>query len=306
MPKALGIFASTGLRLDRLEGSERHAATVREALELLLADTTAGPEAWGYHWDMQTRWSFYPAGSPNVVVTAFAFAALREAAERWPDGPYAERAERAARWVVDQIWLESGGHFVYHPGSEVNIHNANLLAARMAAEAFPEDTHVRQLVKRAVERTLAGQHLDGSFPYGVGRNLGFVDCFHTGYVLDCLSALRHVDPAIEDAIGRGASYWLEHFFREDGGATLWPDKRYPEDAHSSGTALTTLAALDPRGLGHGTAMARLGARALSAGLYRDQAVFRRYGRVRTTVRYMRWCDAHLALGLANAAHALTP
>ena len=240
-----------------------------------------------------------------MVVTAFVFAALREAAEWWPDGPYAERAERAARWLVDRTWLESGGYFVYHPGSNVNIHNANLLAARAAMEAFPEDTHVRQLVTRAVEQTLAAQPADGSFPYGVGRNLGFVDSFHTGYVLDCLTALRHVDPAIENAIGRGASYWLEHFFREDGGAMLWPDKRYPEDGHSTGTALTTLAALNAAGQDHGPAMARLGARALSSGLYRDQAVCRRYGRLRTTVRYMRWCDAHLALGLANAAHALT-
>ena len=34
------------------------------------------------------------------------------------------------------------------------------------------------------------------------------------------------------------------------------------------------------------------------------AVFRRYRFGRATVRYIRWCDGHVALGLADAAEAL--
>ena len=52
-----------------------HASLALDALETLDGDRSAGERAWGYHWDMQTRWSFYPAGSPNVVVTAFACSA---------------------------------------------------------------------------------------------------------------------------------------------------------------------------------------------------------------------------------------
>jgi hypothetical protein len=33
-------------------------------------------------------------------------------------------------------------------------------------------------------------------------------------------------------------------------------------------------------------------------------VYRRYGPLRTTVRYLRWADAHVALGLTDAAAAL--
>jgi hypothetical protein len=36
------------------------------------------------------------------------------------------------------------------------------------------------------------------------------------------------------------------------------------------------------------------------------AVWRRYRFGRTTVRYIRWCDAHVALGLADAAEVLAP
>src|SRR5690242_9283678 len=66
IPKALGIFGSVGLRAHRLTGDPAAKALALDALETLAADRTAGDRAWGYHWDMQTRWSFYPAGSPNV------------------------------------------------------------------------------------------------------------------------------------------------------------------------------------------------------------------------------------------------
>ena len=42
--------------------------------------TPQAPVAWGYPFDVQTRWSFYPAGSPNVVVTSFAVQGLLEGA----------------------------------------------------------------------------------------------------------------------------------------------------------------------------------------------------------------------------------
>jgi hypothetical protein len=43
---------------------------------------------------------------------------------------------------------------------------------------------------------------------------------------------------------------------------------------------------------------------LDAGLRNGSAVHRRYRLGSTTVRYLRWCDAHVALGLIDAAAAL--
>ena len=79
VPKGLALFGSTGLRTNRLTGDERAMQLAIDALEVLDADHEAGSYAWGYHWDMQTRWSFYPAGSPSIVHTAFAVSALLEA-----------------------------------------------------------------------------------------------------------------------------------------------------------------------------------------------------------------------------------
>ena len=77
--KALGVFGSVGMRLAQA-GDPDATRLGLLALELLDADHTAGDVAWGYPFDVQTRWSFYAAGSPNVVVTSFAVHGLLEGA----------------------------------------------------------------------------------------------------------------------------------------------------------------------------------------------------------------------------------
>src|SRR5215213_1119182 len=111
IPKALGVFGSASLRLLRLSGDERFADLARDALARLDADRRAGDAAWGYHWDVQTRWSFYAGGSPNVVVTTFAARALNEAAGALAEPRFRERAAGAARWTLDELYLPEHGHF---------------------------------------------------------------------------------------------------------------------------------------------------------------------------------------------------
>jgi hypothetical protein len=303
IPKALGIFASVAARADRLGGRTRARAIAGRAVELLDGDRSAGPRAWGYHWDMQTRWSFYPAGSPNVVVTTFAASGLLEAANLGAGAELAARAAEAARWVMSDLWIEPDGYFAYHPGRPANIHNANLLGAWLVHVTHADNPGAMARVKRALERALAAQRADGSWPYGEGRSLRWADSFHSGYVLTCLERMRSVDPRVDDAVARGTEHYCR-FFDATGRAQLWTERRFPEDAHSAGTALTTLAVLLRRGLVEQELLRRVATRVLNSGLIGGHAVHRRYRWGRSTVRYIRWCDAHVALGLVDAAAAL--
>jgi hypothetical protein len=303
IPKALGIFASVGARAHRLTGEEPALRIAVRGAELLAADRTAGARAWGYHWDMQTRWSFYQAGSPNVVVTTFGAAGLLEAATQAHRPELSERAREAARWALEELWVEPEGYFAYHPGRPANIHNANLLGAWLVHVAAGDHPEAAPRVAGAVQRTLAAQRPDGSWPYGEGRNLSWVDSFHSGYVLSCLDRLTVVDPGIDAALARGAEHY-RGFFDADGRAQLWAHRRYPEDGHSAGTGLTTLSLLLRRGLVERELLERVAQRVLDVGIRRGHAVHRRYRRGRAAVRYLRWCDAHVALGLVDAAAAL--
>jgi hypothetical protein len=300
--KTLAVFGSVGVRAHRLGAGEPARAMALSALEQLDADRRAGPRAWGYPWDTQTRWSFYRAGTPNVVATTFAASSLLEGAAQFGRADFAERARDAARWVLEELWVEPAGYFAYHPARPGNVHNANLLGAWLVHVALGDDPGARDQVRRAVERTLAAQRPDGSFPYGEARGLEWVDSFHSGYVLTCLARVMG-DPRIDEALARGARHYAG-FFDGAGRARLWADRPYPEDGHSAGTGLTTLAVLARRGLVEQELVERVASRLLTAGIRHGHVVHRRHRRWRTTVRYPRWCDAHAALGLVDAAAGL--
>jgi putative inorganic carbon (hco3(-)) transporter len=300
--KALGLFGQAALRLDAVSPEPRVHARGLQALELLIEDEVAG-DAWGYPFDVQTRWSFYPAGAPNVVVTSFAAAALAEAGARLGEERFTERADRAARWVLEHAFDTRTGAFSYHEHSDTVIHNANLLAARLVWERLSTDPVARDAVRRALERSLGAQRRDGMWAYGEGPGLEWSDSFHTGFVLGALVDLRDVDGAVDDALARGARPYAERFFGARGEARLWPDRRYPEDAHSAGTGMSTLTALRALGLVDPLLPARVASRVLASTVVDGHAVWRRWRRGATHVSYVRWCDAHVALGLADVATA---
>jgi hypothetical protein len=304
IPKALGLFASVAARAERL-GGDPPAALLSRPVDLLLADLSADPRAWGYHWDMQTRWSFYAAGSPNVVATAFAACGLLDAATALERPDFATRAQAAGEWALDELWVSRDGYFAYHPGrpAPAVIHNANLLGAWLVHTALDDDPSARARVLRAVERTVDAQRADGSWGYGDRGDLAWADSFHTGYVLTCLDRMRRLDPRIGEAVARGSGFYAG-FFDARGRARLWRGASFPEDGHSAGTGLTTLAVLYRRGLVERDALRRVAARVLDNGLRGGHAVHRRYRWGRSTVRYLRWCDAHVALGLVDAVAAL--
>lgn len=305
IPKTLALFGTTALRAHALGSDARASGLALDALELLRDDRRAGEAPWGYPWDVQTRWSFYPAHSPSIINCAFAVGALLEGERALGRTDLGERARAAARWVIDELWIEPEGVFAYHPYSRANIHNANLLGAWLAWAALGDEADVRDRVIRAIDRALTGQNKDGSWPYGDTKiDLRWADSFHTGYVLTCLERMRELDAAIGDAVARGVAFY-RRFFGPRGESRLFADQPYPEDGHSAGTALTTLAVLLRRQLVESELLECVAARVLESGIRRGHGVFRRYRRgLRSSVAYLRWCDGHLALGLVDTATAL--
>lgn len=305
LAKGLAVFALAELALHCGGGGDRYLRSAGKALELLDADRSAGDEAWGYPFDMQTRWSYYARDTPNVVVTTFAVRALHRGASSLRSQGYAARARRAAEWIQEHLFVEELGAYAYHPGTRSVIHNANLLGASTVWRFGGQGMEVSEAVARAVARTIEAQAADGSFPYGEEGNLDFVDSFHTGYVLDCLCDVADVDVRVEKAIERGAAYYCESFFDAQGRSRLWPNRSYPEDGHSAATALRVLSRLSARGVVARDVVERVASRAMTHLVQGDHAVHRRHRMGQTRVRYLRWCDAHLALGLAEAARFLS-
>jgi hypothetical protein len=301
VPKAPALLGHAAVRLWNQHTDENLRSLAEDALETLLTDTTCGEDAWGYPWDVQTRWSYYPAGSPNVVATAFAADALNEGSVVLDRPEWCARAKTAALWTRRELYLSGEGFFAYHRHSKQLIHNANLLGAALV-HTLSEGEDCPQDVQEATARTLDAQRADGTWPYGEGEGLEWVDSYHTGYVLDSLCRLRGVDPRIPTAIERGADAYASGFFGQSGRARLWREKRFPTDAHSAGTGLTVLTGLAELGLVPASTVRRVARYTLGHLIDRSgHAIFRRWRLGRSHVHYIRWSDAPVALGLATAA-----
>jgi hypothetical protein len=306
VPKAPALLGQAASRLVAAREDDHLRELARDALETLCADTSCGAEGWGYPWDTQTRWSYYPRGSPNVVATAFSANALAEGAVALEEPPWRARAERAAEWVARELFLPGEGYFAYHGDSDRLVHNANLLGAALVHELAPEVPGAAEAVRVATARTLDAQQPDGTWPYGEAAGLEWVDGFHTGYVLDSLSRLEGVDPRIPSAIERGVRVYLSDLFDAEGRARLWRGKRYPEDSHSAGTGLTVLTRLAERDLVPAEAVCSVAKYTLTHMIHGNgHAVFRRHRWGTTRVCYTRWCDAPVALGFSSAAAFLS-
>jgi hypothetical protein len=208
---------------------------------------------WGYHFDVQTRVFFYPSTTPNTIATAFAGLALLDAYEFAGEDRALELAVGAAEFFirhVPQTATEQGAYFGYLPGDRAPIHNASMLVCALLAR-LSTTTSREDLVDRAlagVEYTVRRQRPDGSWPYGERPNLGWVDGFHTGYVLDSLLTCAEAGVGgtdAETAWRRGLRFYVNALIEADGTPRYAPTSRYPVDGQCAAQAIHTLARAAP-------------------------------------------------------------
>jgi hypothetical protein len=306
-PAALGHVASAYALGEFLPAEERDAK-LRRTLERLLelrCDRYAGL-SWGYPFDVQTRVFFYPRGDPNTIATAFAGGALIDAFERTGDGRWRSAATDVASYFVEEVpqtQAAGGAFFGYLAGDRTPIHNANMLVcallARLARLLSRPDLAERAAA--GVAFTVAHQRPDGSWPYGEGDGLGWVDSFHTGYVLESLirSLDAGIDSGIAPALERGLRYYHEALFLPDGAPKYMPDSLYPIDTQCVAQAIQTFALAAPRHpeyAGAAQLAFRYGMRRMLRG---DGAyVFQRRRLWVNRTPHVRWCEAPML-------HALT-
>ena len=134
----------------------------------------------------------------------------------------------------------------YTPDSNLLIHNANLLvaalAARLAADGEiegPLQDALRRAAASSVETALARQRPDGSWPYGEGASLAWVDGYHTAYSLlaldDATMLLGGTDSRA--ALERGARYYFDRLFDGAVPRFLAGRKAGPSDVNNVATGL---------------------------------------------------------------------
>ncbi|MDR7083181.1 hypothetical protein J2X01_002474 [Arthrobacter ginsengisoli] len=273
MAKATALFAEGYWLIGR-------QAEAKALGDYLLASQNGGP--WGYEFDVQTRWAYYKAGTPNVIATAFVVRALAR------QGRLHEVNPQTLEWLYSLI--DPRGYFHYTNASNALIHNGNLLAAETVAQLGGD----LRTVDKAVGITLSHQNADGSWPYGEGGNLSWVDNFHTVYVLESLKKLQQLEIESEEALSRGVRYWEEKLFTEKSLPLYFAtDTTASTDVHNIATIVGGLSTL---GIGQSQpaidhpAVKLLLDHQGSDGGFRDRE---------NSVPFMRWNQAHAFSALSK-------
>lgn len=309
--KGLALYVSAYRRLVDLGQDPRPRTVALELANRLAERALPRPEGvgWGYDFDVQTRWGYYKRGEANAVVSAFAAHALLDAEELSPDGRFRELAEQALSYACAELLVKrpDGRFFAYFSGSRTPIHNANLLIASLFARSGRGDSEQMKAAREALEYSLRRQRPDGSWPYGEGATLRWVDGYHTAYVLRSLAWWDgSVDaPPVRQALHAGLDLYLERLIDRDGAARNTLRLRYPVDIHGAASAvwmLSELRGLDPRALP--TAARVLGWTLEHMSRPDGRFGFQQHRLFRNSVPYIRWSDGHMLLALATYLRAL--
>jgi len=308
MAKTVGSLLWAEARVQSLGHPPLPARAQRLYEQLERCEGRAGDGGWGYEFDVQTRWGYYPAGSPNLIATAFVGRGLMAAGLVFGQSDWLDEGIRSAQFVAEKLLrTDSAGRpaFFYTLDTERLIHNANLLGCALVASAarLSQDTGLLEAAVRAAEVSLDAQTHDGSWPYGDTPALSWVDSFHTAYVLDGLLQLwLATDSEVTGAaLQCGAAFWESRFFGSQGEPSYYAGGSYPYDIHSAATAcdvgfrLATWGLLSPK---TPERVAEWTARNLvdpaTGGTY-----YRKNGWFTDKRSFARWGDAHWALARAS-------
>ncbi len=275
----------------------------RHCLDWLLrlrSDTSQwGDAAWGYPFDWQARAFFVPAGTPNVICTAYAVLALEAAQKAGILEDATELIRVAAKFVTTH--LLRADHIAYIPTSDACVHNASLWGATICAIAAGKtgDDTLRNTAQHVIQTTLNAQGSQGEWPYGTLPHHGFIDSFHTGYNLEALHRSNAIlqDASIADAITKGMSYYIEQFVDEAGNVAYYHTTPTPYDPHAAAQAILTLALITP----DNKALAQKIMDACITRMWDERGHFHyQHGKhVKNKLCYLRWTQSwmHLALSV---------
>jgi hypothetical protein len=250
-PKALGVFLSALVKLDRLgllEDKSLVAAMVENIARQRSADDSYW--CWGYSFPWQTRTLIVPRSAPSLVCTVFVGEALLDAYEHSSDEECLRMALSAAGYIRDKLYWAAGdseaGLRYPTPSSDARIHNANLLGAAFLARAsrLGREKSFLEPAWRLARYSAGRQQADGSWPYGESPTQRWIDNFHTGYNLCALrqTGRRLGTTEFEPIVERGYKFYVGHFFREDGAPRYFHNRNYPVDGHCVAQSIITLLA----------------------------------------------------------------
>jgi hypothetical protein len=150
-----------------------------------------------------------------------------------------------------------------------------------------------QEARKSVSWVCKHQNEDGSWPYSPLPFHRWIDNFHTGYNIECISEYQKYsgDTSFEINIKSGLDYYIRTFFLPGGMPKYYNNSIYPVDIHATAQLIITLFRL-----GRMDEYNNIIRRVLSWTIENMQSpkgffYFQKYSRYTIKIPYIRWSQA---------------
>ena len=147
---------------------------------------------------------------------------------------------------LNRTYKENGNFvFSYSPFDNTSVFNASLLGARLLSRLYHHtaEEELITVAKKAVAYCCDHQNCDGSWFYSTLPFHQWIDNFHTGFNLECISEYARYsgDFSFQSNFDRGLKYYVNTFFDNEGRSKYYNNSLYPIDIHAPSQLIITLA-----------------------------------------------------------------
>lgn len=249
-PKALGLFLTSYCNLYEIDSQSAYLDKINFFGDRILELQSKGwsGSCWGYNFDWQARAFFQPKYTPTVVATTFIACALLDAFAITKREEFYKAARSACDFVLKDLYRtyddKGDFSFSYSPLDKSVVFNASLLGARLLSRVYSisGEKELYEEAKKAVNFACGYQQENGAWSYGTLPFHQWIDNFHTGYNLECLSDYARFtgDQSFDSYLKKGFEYYIQTFFTAEGIPKYYNNSIYPVDIHAPTQLLITL------------------------------------------------------------------
>lgn len=252
--KGLGLFLSGYCNLYKSESKQEYLEKIRFLADELMKIESSGYSGycWGYNFDWQARAFFQPKNTPTVVASTYIGYAFLDAYEVTQDDKYLKIARSVCDFILKDLnrSYDANGNFAfsYSPLDKSVVYNASLLGSKLLSRVYSytkEEILINE-AKKSIEFCCGKQNENGAWGYGTYEFHQWIDNFHTGFNLECISDyMKHSgDNSYKENLDKGLSYYVNTFFTQDGISKYYNNSVYPIDIHAPAQLVVTLSRLN--------------------------------------------------------------
>lgn len=308
-PKALGLFLSGYCALYKLEAKEEYLDKIHLFISKILDASSSGysGECWGYNFDWESKAFFQPKKMPTIVASSFIANALLDAYDLIFDQQLLNVARSTCDFILKDLnrTYDDNVNFAFSYSQLDNsvVFNASLLGSQLLARVYHHtgESILIEEARKSVNYCCDAQKENGFWTYGTLPFHQWIDNFHTGYNLQCISDYMKYsgDHSLEINLSKGFNYYINTFFTDEGIPKYYNNSIYPIDVHAPAQLIITLTRLgkfhEKRKLADNVLRWTINNMQSEKGYF----YFQIHKYFKTKIAYMRWSQAWMFYALCE-------